>query len=327
MIIHNVEEGRYTEDSETLEELKRIKEEEDTMEKHGKIVQIVTDDYLSWNKLKDFLLLNPQEFETQLRINENALRNNPKSYQAWYHRRFMMGSFPEQRVKHLDREDFLTALLLDSDPRNFHCWNYRMSVLGSDKSGVRDLFNYSYLSHHSNFDPIPIIYTDPLDATGWECFYVHRERKRLEKGVYIRKYRNDVEIRFRDLFHGEMVFKSEATERTIFRDVNTKILVVENIHGSLAKCEVVANQHKMKFEVNMEDISFVEEILESEPECYNALLVLLERVEGKTERNRIINKLIELDPIRERYYTFFTNEFYSVHLPSEVAFDNVSKHC
>ena len=80
------------------------------------------------------------DLATELRVTQTALQNNPKAYGAWFHRKWVIqqhlvrtidstsqessqstsSSFPL-----LQQELALTALFLQRDERNFHCWNYR----------------------------------------------------------------------------------------------------------------------------------------------------------------------------------------------------------
>ncbi|ADM11099.1 protein prenyltransferase subunit alpha [Encephalitozoon intestinalis ATCC 50506] len=314
MIIHNIEEGEYIEDKEALEGLLNLRLQEESIEKHKAIVQVVADDYYSWNKLKDYLLLNPSDFRSQLKVCENALQGNPKSYQPWYHRKFMMENFKEQREKYLGREDFLTKLLLDSDPRNFHCWSYRMFFLKT-KTG-RDVFNYSYLHHHPDSeDPLTIIYTDPMDPTSWEYFYLWRERKRIRHGMYIRRFRNRLEILLDKPFCGELSFESGGTRKTMAFELHTRIVVIDESIRTSERWKVVINGEEMRFIPEEESFRFVREILEEEPECYEALLVLLDYTEEEAERIAIIERIASLDPIRRGYYDTLKENFYCVYVP------------
>ncbi|AFN82572.1 protein prenyltransferase subunit alpha [Encephalitozoon romaleae SJ-2008] len=314
MIIHNVEEGEYIEDNDAFDRLLKLRSKEESIEKHKEIVQLVSDDYFSWNKLKEYLLANPSDFRSQLKVCENSLRSNPKSYQPWHHRKFMMKNFQRQREKYLDREDFLTKLLLDSDPRNFHCWNYRMSILNT-KTG-RDLFNYSYLHHHQDSeDPLSIIYTDPLDPTSWEYFYLWRERKRMRNGLYIRRYKDHLEIRFSKPFQGQIIFEADKTRKIVASELDTRIIVIEETMGALDSFWVIMNGETVYLSLEDEGFGFVHEILEVEPECCGALLMLLDYIKEETERISIIEKIISLDPIKKNYYNTLCGRFYSVYVP------------
>lgn len=54
---------------------------------------------------------------------ETALRGNPKSYGAWYHRKWVLSQGLAE--VDFDREFRLLDQLLKADSRNFHGWIYR----------------------------------------------------------------------------------------------------------------------------------------------------------------------------------------------------------
>lgn len=65
---------------------------------------------------------------TELGLTQAALQRNPKSYGAWFHRKWIMQYIkPETRV--LQEELQLTSQFLMLDERNFHCWNHRRFVV------------------------------------------------------------------------------------------------------------------------------------------------------------------------------------------------------
>lgn len=64
--------------------------------------------------------------EDELRVVEMALRQNPKSYGAWYHRKWIHSQGLVD--VNFDREFGLLDQLLKADSRNFHGWNYRRFV-------------------------------------------------------------------------------------------------------------------------------------------------------------------------------------------------------
>lgn len=309
MIVHGVREGEYADDEDVLNELAALRAATG-ISKHLGIVQIVADDYFSWNILKDHLLVHPEHFGAQLRANENALRANPKSYQAWHHRQFMMARFPAQREACRAREDILTSLLLKADPRNFHCWKYRMHMFAGEDGSCRDLFNYSYLHYHPEHDPLPIVYTDPMDAAGWEYLRVCRETARLRAGAYIRRYPRCIEVRFRENFRGVLTLRTCGDERTIRQDLDTRIVSVEGTFD-VGGCWIWMNGRELELVAASEDLGFAAEILDIEPRCHHALLLVLEHAErGRAE---MIRRLAELDPVRRRYYASLSNQFYTTH--------------
>lgn len=64
----------------------------------------------------------------ELKVTQDAITKNPKSYSAWHHRQWTIAHFPPPLVS-IDHEIGLCNLMLEGDERNFHCWNYRRWVV------------------------------------------------------------------------------------------------------------------------------------------------------------------------------------------------------
>ncbi|KAF8687348.1 hypothetical protein HU200_043033 [Digitaria exilis] len=98
-----------------------------------KLLEINPEAYTAWNYRKLAFQHNVKELsdpeairsavDDELRVVEVALRQNPKSYGAWYHRKWLLN----QKLTPVDseREFGLLDKLLKVDARNFHGWNYR----------------------------------------------------------------------------------------------------------------------------------------------------------------------------------------------------------
>ncbi|CAN6215935.1 unnamed protein product [Urochloa humidicola] len=98
-----------------------------------KLLEINPEAYTAWNYRKLAFqhhikeLSDPEAIKSaiddELRVVEVALRQNPKSYGAWYHRKWLLN----QKLAPVDskREFGLLDKLLKVDARNFHGWNYR----------------------------------------------------------------------------------------------------------------------------------------------------------------------------------------------------------
>ncbi|XP_038597225.1 geranylgeranyl transferase type-2 subunit alpha [Tachyglossus aculeatus] len=168
-----------------------------------------------WNCRREVLLRleaqrSPEELEAlvaaELGFLERCLRVNPKSYGTWHHRCWLLARLPRPDWA---RELDLCARFLDSDERNFHCWDYRRFVASraavppaeelafSDSLITRNFSNYSSWHYRSRLlprlrpppDPRPrarlpedlllrelelvqnAFFTDPNDQSAW--FY-HR---------------------------------------------------------------------------------------------------------------------------------------------------------
>ncbi|XP_067389174.1 geranylgeranyl transferase type-2 subunit alpha isoform X2 [Emydura macquarii macquarii] len=130
-----------------------------------------------WNCRREIILHleeegSPEEMQAlcrgELSFLESCLRVNPKSYGTWHHRAWLLG-----RVPHPDWawELELCARFLESDERNFHCWDYRRFVAGraqeppeaelrfTDGLIARNFSNYSSWHHRSRL--LPRLHPDP----------------------------------------------------------------------------------------------------------------------------------------------------------------------
>ncbi|XP_055833989.1 geranylgeranyl transferase type-2 subunit alpha 1 [Solanum dulcamara] len=103
----------------------------------AKLLESNPEYYTAWNyrKLAVQHNLNLPEVENneesiksildeELRLVENALKRNFKSYGAWHHRKWVLSKGHSST----DRELFLLGKFQKADSRNFHAWNYRRFV-------------------------------------------------------------------------------------------------------------------------------------------------------------------------------------------------------
>ena len=127
-----------------------------TLELTRKALTVHPEPLYLWNQRRELLLLdssNEQQqqperlfsLETELEVTQTALQNNPKSYGAWWHRKWSVrqalclgfeakeSSNSSNAISHrrriLEQELALTALFLQRDERNFHGWNYRRFIV------------------------------------------------------------------------------------------------------------------------------------------------------------------------------------------------------
>lgn len=93
----------------------------DAMKTTATVVSLNPDYYQAWNLRKRSMLSNKDQvnLKEELELNVECIKVNPKSYYAWYHRRWVLANwFPKGTPFNPDHELHLCQLLLDLDKRN-----------------------------------------------------------------------------------------------------------------------------------------------------------------------------------------------------------------
>ncbi|KAL6505208.1 hypothetical protein OROGR_025025 [Orobanche gracilis] len=126
-----------------------------------KLLESNPDNYTGWNyrKLAVQYRLDQQSesgidcesiqsiFDEELRVVENALRVNFKSYGAWHHRRWVLSKGHSST----DRELRLLGKFQTLDVRNFHAWNYRRFITDLKKIPDEEELQYTTDMIYDNF--------------------------------------------------------------------------------------------------------------------------------------------------------------------------------
>ncbi|KAG8501881.1 hypothetical protein CXB51_004655 [Gossypium anomalum] len=130
----------------------------EAVELSAKLLEINPESYTPWNYRKlavEHYLSQPDcnpdsiksVLDDELRVVENALRQNFKSYGAWHHRKWVISKGHSS----IDNELRLLDKFQKADSRNFHAWNYRRFVAESMKRSEQDELKYTEDMIYKNF--------------------------------------------------------------------------------------------------------------------------------------------------------------------------------
>ncbi|EPR78886.1 Protein prenyltransferase [Spraguea lophii 42_110] len=219
-----------------------------------------------------------------LSLTYKILKYNIKSYQVWNHRRYIMDMFK------LYDKSITNILLLEN--RNFHCWNYIRNTCrygGNELEEISkimlksDTMNYSAIWNIKNLDVRSFLFTDSANEAWW----LH-----CSDGMYVRKY---------------------------VEGYSEKMIVVLDkiIDDVLIECCMV---YKKKLNCYSRVVVVKKEICSCKSIKVNGVILVsdgkkvydgLEKLDG---RNKYLlmemlndgvdvrDELLEVDPIRKRYY-------------------------
>ena len=124
----------------------------------GELLLLNPDFMTAWNLRKEILLSLLRNKKCEELIKEEfefgvaAIKVNPKSYGAWYHRKWLITKLHDFGVHFgLAAEIKLCSKLLDLDSRNFHCWNYRWFLFQTFNVSVQEEFDFTTQMIYKNF--------------------------------------------------------------------------------------------------------------------------------------------------------------------------------
>jgi len=119
---------------------------EETLRVVGNLQVMNADVYTLWNYRKE--MLGPDfDASVELTVTAQCLKKNPKSYSAWYHRRWVLERRPELAATELA----LCAQFLEADERNFHCWNHRRFASALAREPAEEVVAFALSKLEANF--------------------------------------------------------------------------------------------------------------------------------------------------------------------------------
>lgn len=150
--LHLKTEG-YNRLASAISEMKKAQKiESATLDLIDKMIVMNPDFYSLWNFRREIINKVYESFddnltERELNISSDAIKKNPKSYCAWHHRLWVWSKVECDVSKELS----LCDKLLAADQRNFHCWNYRRSIVRLCKVEPEHEISFSMKKIEENF--------------------------------------------------------------------------------------------------------------------------------------------------------------------------------
>ncbi|KAI5189256.1 hypothetical protein NECID01_0451 [Nematocida sp. AWRm77] len=319
---------------------RRYKEVQDTFRKKESIgsalelISMNTEEYYALSVLKRHLhkiltteLLDGGE-EDQLALTTSLLRRNPKSYNMWFHRRYIrLGSTADPKKKTAQDTDFLREMLR-RDSRNFHCWAY-INRLCTDsielvseqlKKNISNYSAYSALLHLGRGEEMNLellknyVFTDPEMGAPWVFLSALLEQQRFkETNAYAKVYADRLVVVLKDPGRTEVEVSLKEKDLPVVYSVefrkNVPIFFEKDKYSleDIKKLVVKTKRHpvvEIDLRAAVEEtppafaLEFYQRAKKTNPDC---LLLLLEYFKGKKRRD-VIDTLLEKDGGRTGIY-------------------------
>jgi geranylgeranyl transferase type-2 subunit alpha len=261
---------------------------EDTLKLTSQILEYNGDCYTAWNYRRQIFLewekIKTKEamnkiYQDELQFLEKALQAHPKSYWAWFHRKWIT----QRPACHCDwqRELNLCTKALSLDSRNFHCWSYRRYCVEKAKITAQEELNYTTKMIEENFS----------NYSAW-----HQRSKLLP-----RVYENDP-VSFNAAIRKEFDFVRQAfyTEPE-----DQSAWIYHRWLVGVSKELYKENPEEFK-EILRGEVTMCDDLLKEEPNCKWPLLTkvfLLHQLgEKQNEIRRYLKQLQNIDSAHREYY-------------------------
>ncbi|ODQ55762.1 protein prenylyltransferase [Saitoella complicata NRRL Y-17804] len=273
--------------------------------------------YSTWNYRREILATlftewNDSEIvkqlEKEMRFGEGCLRSHPKVYWIWNHRGWVFAQYPSSTQAPWRRELGLVNAMLGLDPRNFHGWNYRRTVLrhieSQEQRGMEEE-EWAYTSTH--------IQKNLSNFSAWH----HRASlipKLLSRGQNLTS-KEEVLAKELDLLHQAIYTDPADSSSWIYHQyLLSSLTKPADSMPSLTPMDVGE-----KIELLRAEIGVIQELSDMEPEEKWPLLSLVHYKqmlaelsgdadtdeEGKHEIREMLQRLKEIDPLRKGRYEYW----------------------
>jgi geranylgeranyl transferase type-2 subunit alpha len=230
-----------------------------------------------------------------LRFLEGCLRESPKVYWIWNHRKWCLENSPDPAWT---RELGLVSKMLELDPRNFHGWHYRRYIvshieMATNTSMVEAEFNYTTTKINANFS----------NFSAW-----HNRAKLIPLHL-----KDDSPEKRRQFLKKELEYVTQA----LYTDPDDQSAWL--YHQWLVSTDdvVVDLSSEERVRIIGEELESIKELYDLEPNskwCCHALFYLEKYLHEEkkepindTQRQEmieILEKLIHIDPMRKSRYQY-----------------------
>lgn len=296
----------------------------------GQVLQQNPEIYTIWNFRRHIIakklssLNEKEEVEAKLCVLKEIIKiefeitfialskRNPKSYCAWYQRKWIIKEVQKtlensdmllevEDVVDFEKEVELCSKLLEIDERNFHCWNYRNLI-------VSMLFcsdSVEYFSHELKFT-LELIQRNFSNFSAWHRRIVIVESL-LDSKVKLKALSFNIKKEL-SLVHNANFTEPADQSAWIYRKFLTELVV---------KREEFLEERE---EVLKKEVVLMRELDSIEQKAVKNLTAMLElsvllketKIEGfsEVEMKKINQKLMELDPIKKKYYLALSTKLF-----------------
>jgi len=224
---------------------------------------------------------------SELKWLESLVATHPKSYWVWFHRQWLTTRVDEMDWK---REIELCDLALESDQRNFHCWNYRRYVENVFRVPYDQELQFTTKKIEQNFS----------NYSSWH------QRSYILSSIYASKPNEFCSVLSSELDWIQNAFYTSPDDQSswFYHRWITHMVKEYNPSNYASIIEI--------------EVQKIDELISEEPNSKWALLtsifLMLEREKEKRDSEEILKrlkKLQNLDPLRVNYYKSFEQNILS----------------